>query len=336
MSLAEDSPGDKRMAPSTTEATRRPGSEGPPATAAESSESTAQRHQEREHPSGSGTVTAQCPESMPSDQTAFVTPGPSHRPSSAGVLTQAADVDVPSLPPQGVPVTRCASVSSMSPAQPYLSVDPRFANKDEQVRQHPEMAGVPSASVSSPGLEGSYLRRTLSRSPSGTAAAAAIAAAASYAPFVGVHAVPSAAHADAVEATTGQDTAGAADVVAGAGGVDSQLPDTSAGRPNLPRRLLRGAPFRRLFDLLSQLDCFWLAQDLHTGDKQRWQSSVRVLATIALLLLVLWLAAVPNSAEKAQHALPVGASRAVGLALRVAKLEDDLQPQRLDGRRHGY
>ncbi|KAL3213083.1 hypothetical protein MRX96_035657 [Rhipicephalus microplus] len=124
------------------------------------------------------------------------------------------------------------------------------------------------------------MRRTLSLSSSGTAAAAAIAVAASYAPFVNVRAVSGETSADVVEATTGQDTAG---VIDGAGGTESQLPDIGAGRPSLPRRLSRGAPLRRLFDLLSQLDCFWLAQDLYTGDTQRLQSSVRVLATVALL-----------------------------------------------------
>ncbi|XP_075742952.1 uncharacterized protein LOC142796376 [Rhipicephalus microplus] len=147
------------------------------------------------------------------------------------------------------------------------------------------------------------MRRTLSLSSSGTAAAAAIAVAASYAPFVNVRAVSGETSADVVEATTGQDTAG---VIDGAGGTESQLPDIGAGRPSLPRRLSRGAPLRRLFDLLSQLDCFWLAQDLYTGDTQRLQSSVRVLATVALLLLVLWLAAVPNSAEKSWRAGSVG------------------------------
>ncbi|KAL3213084.1 hypothetical protein MRX96_035658 [Rhipicephalus microplus] len=128
------------------------GLEGPPATAAESSESTAQRHQAREHPPCSDSVAAQGLESTLSDQTASVTPRPSHQTSCGTGLTQAVDVDAPSVRPQGVPVTRCSSVSPTSPAQP---VDPRFTSKLDYVRQHPEKSKVASTSGSSPGLEGS-------------------------------------------------------------------------------------------------------------------------------------------------------------------------------------
>ncbi|KAH6935456.1 hypothetical protein HPB50_006020 [Hyalomma asiaticum] len=256
-SLAEDLPGGQSdVAPKPgVEATRsarrlrRRGLEVRPAAASGSSESTAQRHHDRDLTPSPDTVITRLLESTASDQTLFVTPGP----SSPAIGRRRAEA--------GYGSRRALAISSSS----------------------------------------SEPRRTF-LSPSGAKAAAALAAAASYAPFVGIAAygtVTGGAQADGGEAAAGQDTVGAAV----AGGTDSQLPDTGASvsRPYRPRGLSHVPPLMRLFDLLSQLDCFWLAQDLFSGDTQRVQSSVRVLATVALLLLVLWLAAVPNSAEKARQ-----------------------------------
>ncbi|XP_049515828.1 uncharacterized protein LOC119435579, partial [Dermacentor silvarum] len=302
--LAEPSQASKNDAPRAGVKASGRGSKGPSPTAAENSESTAQRQRDCDCPSEVDAVTAQRPESSMSEQTAFVTPAPVHRPSCADGLLQGADSDAHLARTDERTVIPSVSSSSTSPMQPIRLLSPQFANSEESAPQNPEKAGVPSGVGPSSGIRGSESRRVPSLSPT---AAAAIAAAASYAPFVGVNydavAVP---RTDGGEAAMGPEAAAAADAYAV--GADSQLPDTGggAGRPYRPRSLSDGAALKRLFDLLAQLDCFWLAHDLFSGDTQRVQSSIRVLATMVLLLLVLWLAAVPNSAEKSWRASSVG------------------------------
>ncbi|XP_065297478.2 Na(+)/citrate cotransporter-like isoform X2 [Dermacentor albipictus] len=236
-----------------------------------------------------------------SERTAFVSPSARHRPSCALALLQGADSDaLLGRADEGAVMHR---VSASSTPRPSRLESPQIVNREESAWQNPEKARAPSGVRASAGIQGFESPRAL-LSPIGTAAAA-LAAAASYAPFVGVdYDLVTGPRADGGEAAMGPEAASAAD----AGATDLQLPDTGAGtgRPYRPRGLWDGVALKPLFDLLVQLDCFWLAQDLFSGDTQRVQSSIRVLATMALLLLVLWLAAVPNSAEKSWRASSVG------------------------------
>ncbi|XP_054930398.1 uncharacterized protein [Dermacentor andersoni] len=290
--VGQASQGRRDEAPRTGALAAERGWERRSLTAAEKSESPAQ--QDCDCPSAVDAATAQGPESSMSERTASVAAAPPHRPSCALGLLQGADSDaLLGRADEGAVMHRLSTSST-----PQLSrlEAPQIVNSEESAWQNPEKARAPSGVSASSGIQGSESPRALTLSPVGTAAAA-LAAAASYAPFVGVdYDVVTGPRADEGEAAMGPEAACAAD----AGATESQLPDTGAGtgRPYRPRGLRDGAALKPLFDLLVQLDCFWLAQDLFSGDTQRVQSSIRVLATMALLLLVLWLAAVPNSAEK--------------------------------------
>ncbi|XP_077519944.1 Na(+)/citrate cotransporter-like [Amblyomma americanum] len=146
------------------------------------------------------------------------------------------------------------------------------------------------------------MRRTDTLSPRGSALVAAASAVASFAPFGPGKYEASTARADGGASHSDGGTNGAPNI----GEPSSQPPYGNTGWSHLRRRFSDVEVLKRLVDLLSHLDCFWLAQDLCSGDSARVQSSFRVVSTMALLLLVLWLAVVPSSADKPWRASSVG------------------------------
>ncbi|XP_077560615.1 Na(+)/citrate cotransporter-like [Haemaphysalis longicornis] len=91
--------------------------------------------------------------------------------------------------------------------------------------------------------------------------------------------------------------------------------EDDADLPPPPEGISNVVALRRVFHLLAQLDYFYLAADLLSGELPRVLRSLRVITAIALFLLVVWFSLVAHSADKTWRASSVGLLLAASLTM---------------------